>query len=203
MSSLIVLALLVVLLAELVAACFWYATYFRIGLVVYRKVLQRTSDTDTTALHERLTERFRGGIGPSLMFHELAPGEIAFREACFELRFLTYTPVMHGLLRLPPQSHLVKVEGRASWFIIAFSASVVGLVAAHLDAWPMLPFLAAILASIYFVQARSYGKVARFVADGAPDVALSDHQLRRWGQVICRLMFVALLLGGTAWWLTH
>ena len=175
----IVPALLAIVLVEAILSGRWYEPYFRAGFVIYRNSMQLADSLNEPLSAERLTDHFRGGFGPSLQFHELAHDEIAFREALFELKLFSYSPVMHGLIRHRPESHLLVVEGRANWFTVAFTVTVLCFVAQRLDAWPAVPFLAAILGAIYAIQVKRYGSVARCAAERNPPVVEPGSELGR------------------------
>jgi hypothetical protein len=112
---------------------------------------------------EDLTAAFRGGLGPSLAFRSIGIEEVAFREAFFELRLFTYTPVMHGLVRIEPATQHVEVEGRANWFSVVFTLLAAAFVWERPEAWPILIFLAALLGGIYKFQGTRFRRVGEFV----------------------------------------
>ena len=116
----VVPGLFALILVEALASSRWWRPYFTNGLVVYRQSVPLGHSAPSLPGVEQLALRFRGGLGPSLAFREIGPGEVAFREVLFELKLLTYTPVMHGLMRLRRESQQVEIAGRANWFPIVF-----------------------------------------------------------------------------------
>jgi hypothetical protein len=166
--------LLVILLIEILLTSRWWPPYFTRGLVVYRRSLALTGSVGSFPSVDSLAQRFRGTFGPSLVFAQLSPGLLAFREKVFEFRLVSYTPVMHGLLRLRLESSHLDVEGRANWSPIAFSVAMLIFLRDFPDAWPMLGFLLAFLGGVGALQANQYAKVAAFVAEGLGGMNAAD-----------------------------
>lgn len=163
----VVAGVLALLLVEVLVASSWWRPYFTRGLRLYRYSVSSKHAASQTVNLEELATHFRGRRGPSLVFRQLDPGEVAFREAVFELKLFNYTPVMHGLLRVVPGSGEVVVEGRANWFPLAFSLLVVIFVWSRPEAWPVLVFLGVLVAGIGAVQAKAYREIGQVVAHGA------------------------------------
>jgi hypothetical protein len=67
-----------------------------------------------------LQERFRGRPAhPSIQFHPLPGGALAFREKLFENRGgFKYLPVMHSTARLHPENGQIKVTGYLNLWVI-------------------------------------------------------------------------------------
>jgi len=195
--------LFVVLLIEAWAASRWWPPYFISGVVVYRRSILWTRSVASLPAVESLAQRFRGGLGPSLVFCEIGPGEIAFREKLFEFRLLNYTPVMHGLLRLRPESGRVEVEGRANWFTIAFCLVFATFLWGFPGAWPMLGFLVVLLGGIGSVQATQYAKVATFVAEGAPTGEPAPTRQVTPSFIVVTAIAVAVFVGMALWWMAN
>ena len=138
-----VLTLLIVFLVQTIAEAAWYPPYFRHGLVIYRWQRLPTSPVIADLSEATLEASFRGVFGPSQLFRQIGPGEFAFRHPTLEFRLLTYTPLMHGLLRVEP--HFVQVEGRANWFTVAFVGWIFAFVWQVRESWPFLVFAALFL----------------------------------------------------------
>ncbi len=151
-------------LLEMVASALWWAPYFRGGLRLFREELSAIVPVWHLPTIASLEERFARGLGPSLSFRALDSGEIAFRERAFELRLFSYAPVMHGLIRINPETRSVVVEGRANWFPLLFASGIFTFVWRRPGSWQVAPFLVAFLALIYWVQRRLYRRVGRCVA---------------------------------------
>src|SRR5262249_36871503 len=92
---------------------------------------------------------------PSLLFRELSPGELAFREKVLELHFFTYTPLMHGRVEARPLEQTVVVQGRLNWSALIFPA--VFLVGPPREALGfVVPFMVGLYALLYAIQAYRY-----------------------------------------------
>ncbi len=193
--------LLAILAIEMIAASSWWQPYFTSGIRLYRSVV--TTATAIRALDVAgLAEHFRGGLGPSLQFRELATGLVAFRETMFELKLFTYTPVMHGLLIVRPDSGEVVVEGRANWFTVGFTVFAGAFVAGVRDAWPILPFLCLLLVGIGMVQVKTYRKVGVVAALGHEQGGRARSSTSWHGRVLA-LVLLALFVAAAAWWFTN
>jgi hypothetical protein len=195
--------LFAVFLIEAWAASRWWPPYFSSGLVVFRRSVPWRHSVAPLPAVESLAERFRGVLGPSLVFCEIGPGEIAFREKLFEFRLLNYTPVMHGLLRLRPESSQVEVEGRANWFTIAFCLIFATFLWGFPGAWPMLGFLVGLLAVIGSLQATQYAKVATFVAEGAPTGESAPTRRVTPSVIVVTALAVAVFVGMALLWMAN
>jgi hypothetical protein len=169
-ERLLPLALVTIALAEVIAAAAWWEVYYRRGLLLFRHQAPLIGPNWHAPTIGALESHFKLGVGPTLTFRTLSGGEIAFRARVFELRLLSYTPVMHGLLRVDPWSRAVVVEGRANWFILAFVAGVVTVMSRQVPVWEFLPFPLLGLGAIYIAQARQYARVARVAAGEAVSV---------------------------------
>jgi hypothetical protein len=189
------------ILVEALASGTWWRPYFTNGLVVYREVVPLGHSGASVPGAEELSARFRGGLGPSLAFREIGPGEIAFRQVLFELKLFTYTPVMHGLIRLKPESQQVEINGRANWFSIAFCLVMAAFVWSTPEAWPILVFLALLLVVIGSLQVSLYRKVAFFIAEG-DTVAESARPAVR-STYLPKILIAAILIAMVMWWVTN
>jgi len=125
----IIFALLIVL--DILAQQRWLAPYYSFGLPVSysrKKLTTRIwlkngaapSVVFTDAAAQDLEERFRGRPAhPSIQFHPLPGGGLAFREKLFENRGgFKYLPVMHSTARLNPERGQVSVTGYLNLWLI-------------------------------------------------------------------------------------
>ena len=168
---------------------------------VFRFVAARPSGIPTPDV-EALASHFRGRLGPSLVFRQLESGEVAFREASFELKLLSYTPVMHGLLLAVPGSTECVVEGRANWFSLAFSLWMASFVLSRPEAWPILLVLVALVGGIEAVQATTYREVAKFAVEGVT-AQQRDAGSSTWRGRVSTAVLLALLVMGAAWYMMN
>ena len=144
--------------AETVLSARWYPAYFRTGLVVFRKAVELPGTSPILPPATTLQAAMKSAWLPSFLFREVSPGEVVFREKLLEFSLLSYTPLMHGHIDLPPYSRIAVVRGRLNWsvifFVLFFALGPAG------EAWFfMLPFLAGVLGLIYIMQASRYRRV--------------------------------------------
>ncbi len=143
-------------LAEASLAGLWYAPFYRSGLPVYKKQFHFPSVISTKLSIDRLDTEFQSGFTSSIVFREIGEDEYAFREALLQIRFLSYTPLMHGHILIEPHRGIVTVVGRLYWTV--FSLAFIAL-------WPadwaleIIPFLAVLLFALYSIQVHRFNKV--------------------------------------------
>ena len=114
--------LIAVALIETILSSIFARPYFRFGLPLFVRTLparERTISQSESALNER----FGKGMWPAIVFKRFSPTEIAFREKVFHFSWFSYTPVMHGFVRLVPEEATVRVYGMANWFAVLFFCS--------------------------------------------------------------------------------
>jgi hypothetical protein len=119
---------------------------------------------DPDVLSRAFASRF---LRPSVVFRAIAPEEIAFRERFFELRFFSYTPVMHGLIRFDDHSQTVTVRGHANAFPLCFLALAVGscLSGPSVEGFEVLflAWAAVVFGMLYVIQAARFNAVCKEV----------------------------------------
>jgi len=155
-------ALVVVIVLELVLTGSWAAVYFQVGIPIFRKRFSYTGEPVEELQADELSAEYERTFAPSVLFRRLGPGEIAFREKILQLRLLSYTPVMHGIIRDDRFERTVSVTGYANWFPLSF---VVFWYAALFDfglepsmlIFVIAPFL--VLGLIYGIQYRLFRKI--------------------------------------------
>jgi len=154
------LGLLTFALAEASIAGLWYPPYYRSGVPVFKKQFHLPSVISTKLNIDRLDSEFQSGFTSSIVFHEIGNDEYAFREALLQIRFLSYTPLMHGQILIEPRRGIVTVVGRLYWTV--FSLAFIALLAAD---WVLeiIPFLAILLFTLYFIQVHRFNKVGKFI----------------------------------------
>jgi len=147
-------------LAEAFIAGLWYPPYYRSGIPVFKKKLHSPLVLSTKLNIDRLDAEFQSGFTSSIVFREIGEDEYAFREAFLQIRFLSYTPLMHGHILIEPRRGIVTVVGRLYWTV--FSLAFIAL-------WPavwvleIIPFLAVLLFTLYAIQVRRFNKVGVLV----------------------------------------
>jgi len=105
-----------------------------------------------------------------MLFHDIEPGLIAFREKMIEFRFMAfhYSPIMHGIIITEAATGGVTVKGILNWTAIALLGVFLLTFVPVLDmSWIGLAFPAFILAFvllIYWIQFRRYKKILEFAS---------------------------------------
>ena len=156
-------------LIETVLSARWIRAYFRSGFLVYSKRISPAGIATVLPGPSTLESAVRSTWLPSLVFRQLSPTELAFRERLFEFRLFSYTPLMHGLIECRVADHQILVQGRLNWSTVLFTLFFA--VGPAREAWLVfLPFLAGVLAVIYALQAYRYRRVVAALASasGAP-----------------------------------
>ena len=147
-------------LVEASLAGLWYAPFYRSGLPVYKKQFYSPSVISTKLTIDRLDTEFQSGFTSSIVFREIGEDEYAFREALLQIRFLSYTPLMHGHILIDPRRGIVTVVGRLYWTV--FSLASIAL-------WPadwaldIVPFMAVLLFALYSIQVHRFNKIGVLV----------------------------------------
>ena len=150
-------------IAETVCAATWAPFCFRSGLTLYRRAYKIPLDFPLEIDVPRTEKGFHDSFFPALIFKRMGEGEYAFRETILQPCLLRYIPIMKGHIRIEPQTGVMTVEGRLSWFSMVFSPCFVGTV---VSASETLFFSASAIAALafaatllYFIQARRFNKV--------------------------------------------
>jgi len=150
----------VVLAIEVILSGTFSSVYFRFGLPVYTKRIS-TTDRALPAFEARIEQESSGGLMSPFVFRRLSPTEVAFRERAFGFRLFSYTPVMHGLVRLVPEEGAAYIIGWLNWFVAVFSISVIFFVVTMSFDSMFLAFLGGLILLIYLVQSRRYRGVGQ------------------------------------------
>jgi len=156
-------ALVEVVLTETILSAAWVGWYYSYGPVVFRRVFPSASGRGA-ATPGSLPRVFGHSFLPSLLTRRLGEGQFAVRERFFELRVVSYTPIMHGLAEFDSSSGRVVVTGRANWSSLAFIALFASFsvqAGVHLV---LLAPLTLLVAVIYLVQAHRYSQLGRRAA---------------------------------------
>jgi len=146
--------------AEASFAGLWYAPFYRTGLQVFKKQYHFPMVVSTNLDSNRLDSEFQCWFTSSIVFREIGNGEYAHWEDLLQIRFLSYTPLMHGHILIEPRRGMVTVVGRLCWTV--FAVMFVAL-------WPanwvleIIPFLAVLLFALYSIQVHRFNKVGVLV----------------------------------------
>lgn len=114
------LIFMLLLVGENLAAINWFPPYFWIGIPVYgskHKLHNRILPENAVQILEKT---FQNSVQhPSLKFKQIAPNQIALREALFENRpGPKYLPIMHSRIRLHPTSGEFTITGVLNWYVL-------------------------------------------------------------------------------------
>ena len=134
----------------------WQPLYFRVGIPVFKKSILIKNKIN---LHlDELNEEFNGKYASPIVFREIKDNVVAFREALFTFRLLSYTPVMHGLIRSTRTK--IEVVGYANWYALSFwlLTAYFSFQIFDFEIIFML-FVTVMLGSIYYVQYRRYKRI--------------------------------------------
>lgn len=143
----------VVAIAEVVLASKWSRFYFTVGLPVFVRRVERRGLSDISL--DQLQRSSKTATAAPLMFRQIGPDAVAFREEVFG----QYIPVMRGVIRHDPAEASVSVKGLLNWFVLA--AAVVLAVTLRRGIINVLPYGLALFAILYFIQAVRFNRVAK------------------------------------------
>ena len=171
MNDALVILTAVVLVAEIVLSVIWNKSYFTLGIVVFSQestaAATSANSRDASAFQTHFDASFRG---TRMLFHEIEPGLIAFRERIIEFRFMAfhYSPIMHGIIKTDSVTGMVSVKGILNWTAIGIVALFVVTFLPAMDmSWVSLAFPSLILLFlllIYWIQFRRYKKILEFAS---------------------------------------
>ncbi len=155
--------LVVVTVVELIAAGRWSPSYFRSGIRLFRKTVPYGGQLTGPELLDALNWRFRGRVWPPLRFRQIGANEYAFREKIIQICWITYTPVMHGLVRVGEDS--ATVTGYANWWPLLFFLLFVCPAVADIGGYGGIFVFGGLLlfTLIYGTQARRFNQVGKYL----------------------------------------
>ena len=159
---------LLLFLVEMSLASKWSLFYFNNGIQLYSKVIRASSTQDNIDdLKNVLNTIFKGtGFSPSILFQKIDGQTIAFREKIFEFSLFSYTPLMHGKIKVDNSS--IKISGLANWYPIGFLCLWYSFLFPTFRFDIDIIFLIApvfIFGVIYIMQSRRYNKIASRLAE--------------------------------------
>jgi len=154
--------LVAVAVVEIVLSLRWNKAYFSTGIPIFRQELSAQSPKPELPSSQRMEDRLSKSAFPPLQFRQLDSDDMGFREkAAGAWLRLSYTPVMHGLLRFDRSGARLEVIGFLNWFVLVFVLA--GIMAAFSFQAPVfLVFLVGVLALIYMIQAKRFRQVATY-----------------------------------------
>lgn len=146
----------VVAALDFLLAARWNNLYFRFGLPIFVRRIERPQGILDLSLTELESSSATAAAAP-LSFHRLSPTTVAFREKVFG-GIMHYVPIMHGVIRYDPAEGVVRVIGILKWFVLVFVISLVALLGRRFT--EIMPVMLAVLGIVYFIQAIRYNRVA-------------------------------------------
>lgn len=169
MELIVVLALVLLALAEGRLSASWASFYFRYGIpVFFRRVSVPTRRAPPIA--EALEATIPESRWPSFTFKYVAPDVIAFREVNRQKGKVGYMPIMRGLLLIRPTHAELTVLGYANHFPLVFLALATTLIVA----WTggdlrylgiSVAIVGCLPVSLFIIQWRRFVTVARAASD--------------------------------------
>ncbi len=163
-GSYVALALLAVFAVEAFLSSRWLPSYFRSGPIVFSQRIVPRRAAQGLPLPLKLEYEMRSPYVPALLFRTLSADEIAFREPLFEVRLLSYSPVMHGHIESCPDERSVFVRGRLNWSALVLFVAL-ALFLRREGLVELMALLVAAFASLYVVQASRFRRVGAVVAE--------------------------------------
>ena len=158
--------LLIAAILDTVLAAKWSPAYFRHGVPLFVRRFAATPQWNPAFPSSGLEAEFSSSCSYSLAFKDLSPTEYAFREELFQLHWLRYVLVMHGLISWDYDHSQLTVTGYARIFPLAFLLANALILHEGSLPWSLVVFLGgvALLALSYATQAFLYGEVGKYAA---------------------------------------
>ncbi len=167
MIEILVLLTFATAIAEVIISGRWLAFYFRSGIPLFVKSFQVIELP--TISPDSLSQQFSTGMTEPIVFRRINNDEIGFREKFFSFRLFSYSPIMHGLIRVDQRERKVSVIGYANWTAIVFPATflLMDYFFSHRQPThtPMTLFLVCIMAALYLIQFTRYKKVHKILEE--------------------------------------
>jgi hypothetical protein len=164
---------------ELIASGTWSTFYFTTGIPLFRRSARLAVRPDLT--DTKLEALMAGSPWSPLRFRSISDTEVAFREQLLAWTILTYTPLVHGLIRYDETSQTLHVVGYSNWTIpiVVLAVAVVpaSIHTGAMGARLLFPvFAAGIVVLLYLIQLTRYGNVLKAIESRSKRVAARDHQ---------------------------
>ena len=142
-----------VIVIEIILNWKWNASYFRIGIPIFLRRIDKTGGIASIDL-DALEQTTKTAAGAPLAFHRLGPNLIGFRERAFA----GYTPIMRGVIRSTAEEPSIVVAGLIDWSVIV--VAIVLVVFLRRGVLNVAPYFLGLLAVLYFIQAVRFYRVA-------------------------------------------
>ena len=152
--------LVVAVLADLWGALRWNRAYFAYGIPIFMRRIPRPAGMGDVPM-EKLEAAGRPAAGAPLLFRQLAPDLIGFREQAFAGGGLRYKSIMHGVIRYDATEGVLRVVGLVKSSLIVL---LLLLTVAFRRGPYEVPLMAlGVFALIYFIQAVRFNRVANVI----------------------------------------
>ena len=91
------------------------AFYFRFGIPLYKKkiIVDRSPLLDEESIAQVIKPT---RLVPAFKFRSLSDHEVAFREKMIGFYLFSYTPIVHGLIKVDFSQNSIMLTGVANWF---------------------------------------------------------------------------------------
>jgi len=143
----------VVIVGEMVLNWTWNASYYRLGIPIFVRRIERAGGITSIDL-DPLEKSTATAAEAPFAFRRLGPDLIAFRERAFA----GYTPIMRGVIRSKAEESSIVVAGLVNWSVIA--VAIVLIVFLRRGVLDVAPYFLGLLAVLYFIQAVRFNRVA-------------------------------------------
>lgn len=163
---------LVVIGSLVMVAWFWLYDWprwrYTRGPILWQRTVHLPRTADAFDIQHAFAATQEGWLFDPLETHEFEPGLIAFREQGWSFRFLTYSPMMVGLVRIDAIRREARIEGRLEWLTasIAVFVSAMGIQLAGPQALFVIAAMGLGLAAIYATQATRFAALADRIQSG-------------------------------------
>ena len=155
----IILLIVLVSVGELILSAVWAPFYFRLGIPLLRRRYTLPADLDLAAQIPLLEQNLRRSWSrPAIVFRQLSPTEIAFRN-----NFGSRNP-LQGLVRLEPGHGRMTISGHLYYSYFFFPLFILPILLGGAVPILFLLFFAAIFAFIFVTQYRHYAQIAGVIA---------------------------------------
>lgn len=156
---------------EIILSWKWHSLYFRFGLPIFWRRIERTESMENVSLEE-LEKSAHTVAGTPLLFRRIDAETIAFREKAFG-GSIHYVPIMHGLIRRNAGEPFVTLTGLANWWAVALLATML-IVIRRRDYDEILPYFTFAYGVLYLISAVRYNRVAKKLRTGVMPAPLEQ-----------------------------
>lgn len=173
--------LLVVAVVETLIAAMWVPSYYRSGIVAFRREFPLPPEAPRKLYIQQLALESQGALPPFVAAARIGSGEYALRGCRFVLGLPWFTS-MYGHVLMDRRAGVLRVKGRLHWSAVLFPPCFVAYAAALGTGYPMLIALAigALLLEmvLHLIQCHQFAEIAigmaQQVSPASADVSQSQ-----------------------------